>query len=172
MADRSSAYATFRRRLRAARQLAGLTQTQTARRLGRPQSFVSKCESGERRVDVVELRTFAGIYGVDLSFFLGGRIEHPASGIAESTGEYRQPTRTLLQRFAGTLAAERAALDRRIETIARSATAAKLAPGDRVELDLLLAHRDFVGRQIAEARARDADRAPAGRAGPGARRRK
>ena len=172
MADHSSAYATFRRRLRAARQLAGLTQMQTGRRLGRPQSFVSKCESGERRVDVVELRTFAGIYGVNLSFFFfGGRSERPAPGIAEAAGEYREPARTALQRFAGTLPAERAALNRRIEPLARSATAAKLAPGDRVELDLLLEHRDFVERQIAEARARDADRAPAGRPGPGSRRR-
>jgi len=93
VADRSSAYATFRRRLRAARELAGLSQTQTARRLGRPQSFVSKCESGERRVDVVELRTFAVIYGVDLSFFFGDRrgLERPLPGIAESPGEYRPP---------------------------------------------------------------------------------
>lgn len=90
VADRSSAYATFRKRLRAARELAGLSQTQTARRLGRPQSFVSKCESGERRVDVVELRTFAVIYGVDLSFFFGrGRgPERPLPGVAESPGEY------------------------------------------------------------------------------------
>ena len=34
---------------------AGVTQTELARRLRRPQSFVSKYESGERRLDVVEL---------------------------------------------------------------------------------------------------------------------
>ena len=38
----------------AARKRAGLTQQQLARRLERPQSFVSKYESGERRLDVVE----------------------------------------------------------------------------------------------------------------------
>lgn len=48
---------------------AGLTQLQVAQKLGRPQSYVSKCESGERRVDVVELKVFAKLYGVDLSYF-------------------------------------------------------------------------------------------------------
>jgi hypothetical protein len=42
-----------------------------ARKLARPQSFVSKCESGERRVDVVELQEFARLYGKPLSFFAG-----------------------------------------------------------------------------------------------------
>ena len=37
------------------RQTAGLTQAALAKRLDRPQSFVSKYEAGERRLDVVEL---------------------------------------------------------------------------------------------------------------------
>lgn len=40
--------------LREARDKAGLTQQQVARRLNRPQSYVSKYESGERRLDVIE----------------------------------------------------------------------------------------------------------------------
>jgi hypothetical protein len=40
-----------------------------ARKLRRPHSFVSKCESGERRVDVIELTEFARLYGKPLSFF-------------------------------------------------------------------------------------------------------
>ena len=35
---------------------AGLTQSEMARRLRQPQSFVSKYESGERRLDILELR--------------------------------------------------------------------------------------------------------------------
>ena len=49
---------------------AGLTQEEVAQRLGKPQSFVSKCESGERRVDVVELSRFAKVYGKALEFFI------------------------------------------------------------------------------------------------------
>jgi len=40
----------------------GLTQTEVARRLGKPRSFVSKSESGERRDDAVEFVHFARIY--------------------------------------------------------------------------------------------------------------
>lgn len=54
---------------RRARQEADLTQIEVACRLGRPQSFVSKCESGERRVNVVELVEFARLYCKWLDFF-------------------------------------------------------------------------------------------------------
>ena len=53
MARRSAAYKLFLTRLRHARIMAGLTQVEVAKKLCRPQSYVSKCESGERRVDVV-----------------------------------------------------------------------------------------------------------------------
>jgi transcriptional regulator with XRE-family HTH domain len=56
--------------LRAAREKAGLTQGEVAARLGTYASFVSKCESGERRIDVVELAAILKIYNVDLVEFL------------------------------------------------------------------------------------------------------
>lgn len=59
----------FLRRLRLARERAGLTQAEAARRLGKLQAYVWKSEQGERRVDVVELRQFADVYGVSISFF-------------------------------------------------------------------------------------------------------
>jgi len=62
-------YREFLKRLREARQAAGLTQVEIARRLGKPQSYVSKCESGERRVDVVELFDFAHFYGRPIDHF-------------------------------------------------------------------------------------------------------
>lgn len=63
-------YQQFLRRLRQARQEAKLRQVDVAKKLRRPQSFVSKCESGERRVDVVELAEFARLYRKPLSFFV------------------------------------------------------------------------------------------------------
>lgn len=52
--------------LRRLRLDAGLTQVQVAERLGVPQSFVSKYESGERRLDVIELRYVAEALGTTL----------------------------------------------------------------------------------------------------------
>lgn len=58
-------YEAFLRLLRETRLAANLTQQQVAERVGRPQSFVSKVESGERRCDVVELRDLCQAIGVD-----------------------------------------------------------------------------------------------------------
>jgi transcriptional regulator with XRE-family HTH domain len=62
-------YEQFLGRLKQARMEAALTQVQVARMLKRPQSFVSKIESGERRVDVVELAELAQLYKKPLDFF-------------------------------------------------------------------------------------------------------
>lgn len=47
-------YESLQKVLVEARQSKGLTQTEIATRLGKSQSFVSKYESGDRRLDVVE----------------------------------------------------------------------------------------------------------------------
>lgn len=52
--------------LRELRQEAGLTQVELAGRLDVPQSFISKYETGERRLDVVELRHVAEAIGTTL----------------------------------------------------------------------------------------------------------
>jgi len=64
-----TAYDRFRAKLRWAREESHLTQAAVARLLGKPQSFVSKVESGERRIDFVELQALARIYGKPLSYF-------------------------------------------------------------------------------------------------------
>jgi transcriptional regulator with XRE-family HTH domain len=63
-------YAQFLDRLKQARVEAALTQVEVAKKLERPQSFVSKIESGERRVDIVELNELAKLYRRPLDFFL------------------------------------------------------------------------------------------------------
>jgi transcriptional regulator with XRE-family HTH domain len=60
----------LRRRLVNARKKAGLTQVELADRLTRPQSFVSKVERGERRLDVVEFFEVAEAIGFDPFAFL------------------------------------------------------------------------------------------------------
>jgi transcriptional regulator with XRE-family HTH domain len=64
------AYRAFRERLIKARKDAALTQGEVNDRMGKPHSFISKCELGERRVDFVELQILARIYGKNLSFFV------------------------------------------------------------------------------------------------------
>lgn len=66
----SDRYKAFLQRLRSARLDAGLTQAEVAQQLHQPQSYVSKCESGERRVDLVELIDFAVIYNKSLLYFV------------------------------------------------------------------------------------------------------
>lgn len=63
-------YAVFVEHLKKARREAGLTQVQVAKKLGRPQSHISNIESGQQRVDVVELKRFAKLYRKSVSYFL------------------------------------------------------------------------------------------------------
>lgn len=63
-------YAEFTRRLRQARIDAGLSQEEVAERLGVSQSYVSRAERGERRIDVIELQAFADLYSKHLIFFI------------------------------------------------------------------------------------------------------
>ncbi len=63
-------YRKFLKKLRAARLEAGLNQADVAKRLKKPQSFVSKFETGERRIDPVELSHLAKLYGKPASYFI------------------------------------------------------------------------------------------------------
>lgn len=53
--------------LREARTRSGLTQVEAAKKLGCRQTFISKIECGERRVDVVEFVVMMRAYGIDPS---------------------------------------------------------------------------------------------------------
>jgi len=53
--------------LRQARLDAELSQVELAKKLKRPQSFISKYESGERRLDLIELREICHALGISLA---------------------------------------------------------------------------------------------------------
>ena len=65
--------------LASARKAAGITQAELAARLGKPQSFVSKVERGERRLDVIEFCQVAEALG-----------QEPAKLLREFVGPDRQ----------------------------------------------------------------------------------
>jgi transcriptional regulator with XRE-family HTH domain len=69
-------------RMREAREEAGMTQSEVAKVLGRPLSFVSKCELGERRIDPIDLQDFAILYDKPYEYFLPRRRprSRPRSG--------------------------------------------------------------------------------------------
>lgn len=64
-------YEVFLTQLRAARLRAGITQAELAERLSNTQTFVSKCERGERRLDVVDLVEFLDALNESPSRFVG-----------------------------------------------------------------------------------------------------
>jgi len=57
-------------KLKQARLEAGLTQEEVAAKLKKPQSYISKVENGERRLDVVELKLFADLYKRKVDYFI------------------------------------------------------------------------------------------------------
>lgn len=57
-------------KLREARVTSGLSQSAIAERLHKPQSYVSRCESGARRIDIFDLMEFARVYQKPLMFFI------------------------------------------------------------------------------------------------------
>jgi hypothetical protein len=67
----SKNYEVFLEHFRSARVQAG-TQEEIAKRIGHTQTFVSKCERGERRIDIIELMIFCRAFRVDAAEFIRG----------------------------------------------------------------------------------------------------
>jgi transcriptional regulator with XRE-family HTH domain len=57
-------------KLKKARKEAGLDQEAVAKLLGVTQSYVSKMESGQRRIDIVQLKALARIYKKKIDYFI------------------------------------------------------------------------------------------------------
>lgn len=56
--------------IREMRNAAGLTQAACAEALGKPQSYVSKIESGTQRIDLIQLKEYCSICNVSLTIFV------------------------------------------------------------------------------------------------------
>lgn len=67
---RRQASATVGEMLQQLRLRADLRQIDLAKKIGAPQSYVSKYESGERRLDLYELRAICRALGIDLAEFV------------------------------------------------------------------------------------------------------
>lgn len=68
--DEKAQYAIFLHLLKQKRLTSGLTQKEIAMRLGKPQSFISKYESGLRRIDVLEYMNICKAISIDPLIFM------------------------------------------------------------------------------------------------------
>jgi len=66
----SKDYRNVIEKLKKARLDAGLKQSDAAQKLKKPQSYISKIERGERRIDIAELKELAKIYKKSINFFV------------------------------------------------------------------------------------------------------
>jgi len=63
-------YKKVLKRLQETRNTCGFTQVEVSKKLKKPQSYISKIERGERRVDIAELSILAKIYKKSLDYFV------------------------------------------------------------------------------------------------------
>ena len=68
--NRDSELEKLQQLLKRIRQEKEIRQIELAERLGVPQSFISKYESGDRRLDILELRQICNIVGISLEEFI------------------------------------------------------------------------------------------------------
>lgn len=87
--DYSARHQLFRDLLRQVRADAGFTQKQLAKELGKPQSYVSKAETGERRLDFLETLDYCTACGASLEVLVSGLRTTP--GETESVEPSTRP---------------------------------------------------------------------------------
>ena len=79
--------------LRDMRLEAGLSQAAVAEKLGRPQTYVSAVEIGDRGVDLIQVREFCAIYEVSFVVF-AKRFEERIQAKESKRRPPRRPRRT------------------------------------------------------------------------------
>jgi transcriptional regulator with XRE-family HTH domain len=67
---RTKEYAIFIERMKKARIESGLRQIDVAKKMKRPQSYISRVESGEYRLDILEVKRFSQLYKKSIEYFL------------------------------------------------------------------------------------------------------
>lgn len=67
---RTKEYKKLVNKIKQARLDSGLTQKQVAEKIKRPQSYISKVEAGEQRLDVIELKMLVKLYKKDIKLFI------------------------------------------------------------------------------------------------------
>ena len=65
----TAGYQKVLKKLKEAREESGFTQVEISQKLKKPQSYISKIERGERRIDVAELSILAKFYKKSLNYF-------------------------------------------------------------------------------------------------------
>ena len=90
----SPRYGHFRVLLRKIREDAGLSQTALAEKLGKPQTFVSKSELGERRIDFLETLDFCAACGVPIADVIR-RLEKASAAEGGKTRAKRRSPRKM-----------------------------------------------------------------------------
>jgi transcriptional regulator with XRE-family HTH domain len=92
-------------KLRQAREYLGLSQEEVSKAVGIPRAAISLVESGQRRVDALELKKFATVYERPVSYFTGEDYSTPylpdeVEYLARAAAGLSQQDREELARFA------------------------------------------------------------------------
>jgi transcriptional regulator with XRE-family HTH domain len=110
--DRAGDRKALGERLREAREYLGFSQDQVATFLSIPRSALSLMETGQRKVDALELKKLAGLYKRPVGFFTGEEADEAAFGtdvkyLASQVAELSPDDREELGRFAEFLRARK-----------------------------------------------------------------
>ena len=75
-ARQDPAYLEMVARFRALRERLGLSQRDLAKKLGKPQTYISKVETCERRIDLIEALRLCEVLGVTLEAVIPSNLQH------------------------------------------------------------------------------------------------
>jgi transcriptional regulator with XRE-family HTH domain len=78
--DKEGDRKTLGDRLREAREYLGFSQDEVAKYLGAPRSALSLMETGQRKVEVIELKKLASLYKKSVSYFTDEEAPEPTFG--------------------------------------------------------------------------------------------